>query len=594
MLYPEKLKDNEYIRMIALKRDKDGNVGQNEGDREIRYVKSFGAFQWFINKYRETHDVYNQIATNYGRKDGTITSQRMRKVIYLDFDRKDYPGMKDARDCTQMIKDKIPKLFLHGCINSGHGYHYYVSINPTCKIKEVVEINKALVSILGADIKAASPTQISRPPCTYNHKLDDGTYDYENKDKWSFVKVIDNRYKVGNQFKTFKLPYLSKLINYYNQGQENIRILERQKYDYENLNEYPCYLCVKKMLNEGADKGQRNFWHGRIVNMLKMEHYFDSQVYSLCQEYNLRCRPPKNKKIIEDDTKRFLEEEKYKLLGCYESFKPDDPHRKFVEDQCDKAFCGTYHNGAKISIADEKAAIINKKILTRKHFRETKGHEFLIVTLLEVYKNSFGRRGFRVRNLQELLYSSIKKRYCIGEKRLKDLLEGLQEKNYIEITPDKKKTDNFKECRLKMSRRLREFQQGSIRFYFSVANALIDGKISQIDYLIYIALVNNLDNGIKVTYDELAATIGLDELTPNEIGKHIRKLGKERCLVIEKQYTDKGYEWNKYKFINPYEVEEDNNINADLDKDENSSSVEEVDFSKERLLDYEIVLRPVV
>ena len=216
----------------------------------------------------------------------------------------------------------------------------------------------------------------------------------------------------------------------------------------------------------------------------------------------------------------------------------------------------------------------------------------MIVTLLEVYKNSFGRRGFRVRNLQELLYSSIKKRYCIGEKRLKELLEGLQEKNYIEIAPDKKKPDDFKECRLKMSRRLREFQQGSIRFYFSVANALIDGKISQIDYLIYIALVNNLDNGIKVTYDELAHTIGLDELTPNEIGKHIRKLGKERCLVIEKQYTDKGYEWNKYKFINPYE--EDNSVNTDMNNDERDNNLDGTDLNGDRLLDYEIVLRPVV
>ena len=35
MLYPEKLKDNEYIRMIALRRDKDGNVGKGDGDREI-------------------------------------------------------------------------------------------------------------------------------------------------------------------------------------------------------------------------------------------------------------------------------------------------------------------------------------------------------------------------------------------------------------------------------------------------------------------------------------------------------------------------------------------------------------------------------
>ena len=36
---------------------------------------------------------------------------------------------------------------------------------------------------------------------------------------------------------------------------------------------------------------------------------------------------------------------------------------------------------------------------------------------------------------------------------------------------------------------LNEFQQGYIEFYFTVANALIDGKISQTDYLVYLALV---------------------------------------------------------------------------------------------------------
>ncbi len=497
MLYPEKLKDNEFIRMIALRRNKDGEVGKDEGDKEIRYVNNFKSFQWFITEFRETHDVYNQIATNRGRRDGTIKSQRMRKVIYLDFDRKDYPNIKDARDCTQMIKDKIPKLFLHGCINSGHGYHYYISIQPACNIKEIVEINKTLVSILGADIKAVSPTQISRPPCTYNHKLDDGTYDYENKEKWSFVKVIDNRYKAGNQFKAFKLSYISRLINYYNQAQENIKMLEKQPYNYEILNEYPCYLCINKVLNEGADKGQRDFWLGRIVKMLQSNGgYFESQIYSICREYNAKCRPPKPKKIIEDDVKFYLEKD-YKLLGCYESFKTDDPHRRFVEDQCDKMFCSTYHNGAKISIAEGQAARINKKILKRKSFRETKGHEFLIVTLLEVYKNSFGRRGFRVKNLQDLLYSSIQKKNCIGERRLRELLEGLKKKNYIEITPDKKKPDDFKECHLKMSRCLREFQQGYVEFYFSIANALIDRKISQLDYIIYIALVDNLQDRRK-------------------------------------------------------------------------------------------------
>ena len=159
--------------------------------------------------------------------------------------------------------------------------------------------------------------------------------------------------------------------------------------------------------------------------------------------------------------------------------------------------------------------------------------------------------------MQELLYSSIQKKNCIGERRLQELLIGLKEKSYIEITPDKKKPNDFRESKLRLSRKLSEFQKGYIEFYFSIANALIDGKISQLDYVIYIALVNNLQDRKKVTYEELADTIGLDELTPNEIGKHIRKLSKERCLIIEKQYTDKGYEWNKYKLIDPKAVEED-------------------------------------
>ena len=78
-------------------------------------------------------------------------------------------------------------------------------------------------------------------------------------------------------------------------------------------------------------------------------------------------------------------------------------------------------------------------------------------------------------------------------------------------------------------------------------------------------MVNNLHDGRKVTYEELSETIGLDELTPNEIGKHIRRLSKERCLVIEKQYTDKGYEWNKYRFINPDKVEDTNDRTKDFE-----------------------------
>ena len=52
MLYPYKLKENEYIRMLALRRDKDGNVGSEKGDKIVSYVNNFEAYRSFIYKYR--------------------------------------------------------------------------------------------------------------------------------------------------------------------------------------------------------------------------------------------------------------------------------------------------------------------------------------------------------------------------------------------------------------------------------------------------------------------------------------------------------------------------------------------------------------
>lgn len=245
-------------------------------------------------------------------------------------------------------------------------------------------------------------------------------------------------------------------------------------------------------MNEGIEKGQRSFWHGRIVKLLQMEGYQESRIYSMCQEWNNRCRPPKSEKEIEDDTKNFLEED-YKLLGCYESIK-DHIKRKFVEAQCDKVYCGTYHNGAKISLEESNPAKIDKSILNNRNLQTMTGNEYLIITLLDVYDKSFGRRGFRIKNLKDLLYSSIQKKPCINDRLLKNILLHLSEKDWIVITPDKKKTA-FDESKIKLNKRLKEFRKGYIEFYFSIANALIDGKINQTHYLVFIALLRNLSDG---------------------------------------------------------------------------------------------------
>ena len=41
MLYPERLQENEYIRILALRRNKDGEVGKEKGDRVVACLKNF-------------------------------------------------------------------------------------------------------------------------------------------------------------------------------------------------------------------------------------------------------------------------------------------------------------------------------------------------------------------------------------------------------------------------------------------------------------------------------------------------------------------------------------------------------------------------
>ena len=564
MMFPSKLREKEYIRMVSIRKDKHGNPVATK----VGFVKNFEEYAAFVEKYKFTHDVYNQIATNRGDKDGKKTTQRQRRVLFLDFDGKDYPELHDASDFSSLIHEKLPQLFLHACVASGHGFHFYVSIKPTCKIDEVVALNKELVSILGADAKAALTTQITRVPCSYNHKQPDGSYDYEDREKWSYVKVVNNTYGVGSQFKCLDLAYIQKQIDYFYKEQENNTILKKVEWNYQELDDYPCYLCVQKVMHEGADQGQRNFWHGRIVKYLQMNGYTRSKIHSICKEYNKVCRPAKSEKVIEEDTNRFLDGD-YKLLGCYETFPIEDKHREWVEAQCDKVNCGTYHNGAKISIDKGGAARINKKVLFNKDLRTMTGNTYLILTLLDVYRESFGRQGFRVKNLKRFLCSSVTKKQCIADRLLKTLLLELENKKWIEIIPDPKQPKKFDECKLILTRRLKEFQKGYIEFYFSAAGALIDGRISQTDYIVFITLVRNLSDGKKVTYDQLADDLNMDA---HNVRKYIKKLEKERCLIIQKHRSDKGYYWNKYWIPNSdwsLAQSQDNGIPFATDAEEN-------------------------
>ena len=100
-MYPSTFREKEYVRLIALRRDLHGRVVSTK----VEFVKTFEDYAAFIQKYRYTHDVYNQLATNRGKENGTKTTQRQRKVLYLDFDQ--LRLLPDFGSAEPIVKDHV-------------------------------------------------------------------------------------------------------------------------------------------------------------------------------------------------------------------------------------------------------------------------------------------------------------------------------------------------------------------------------------------------------------------------------------------------------------------------------------------------------
>ena len=60
--------------------------------------------------------------------------------------------------------------------------------------------------------------------------------------------------------------------------------------------------------------------------------------------------------------------------------------------------------------------------------------------------------------------------------------------------------------------------------------------------------MRNLKDRKPVTYEQLADDLSMDA---QNVGKSIRKLRDERCLIVRKRYTESGKEYNQYQLTEP-------------------------------------------
>lgn len=596
MLYPEKLKDEEYVCLFMVKTDKEGNVQVDRNGNEIKfhkYVKSFEQYLEQVSKYKHNYHMYNALATVRMNKDGELhrreANMRQQRVLFIDFDKKDYPDYKDAHDFTRMIKDKLPDLFLHAYYDSGHGYHYYVIIPPTCKIREISELNKEICSLVGADTNACKVTQVARIPCTYNRKGAD------EKGRFPLVKEIDHYQKHPYEVRNFhpcNIDYIKRRVANAKKILEcELESKPLQKWDYGgdgfDIKYYPC-LCTEKILHEGADKGQRNTWLGRIISMLRNQGNTESQVREICLDWNTRCRPPKNPNTVRNEISGYLDREDiYKLNGCWDKI-PDQRVSEMVHAQCDKFHCMQAVQKKNISIEEDIGVKMSQKLLTDgrlRNDRETSlsGFEFLVMTILYKYIKPKSRTPFTINDLKKKMQwkKGGKWQLCMDIKTFKNTLNKLVEHHCIELvepTPEqcRKKKVTYDDTRIKIKRGLKELNDRYIEFYYSAARAFISKQITQNEFKVFLCIVNNIKDGKSCTMEDLDKILCIGK---SHIVEAIKNLETAQCIDVVQYRSDKGKWYNLYsqKHTDKYNDETFNDNNIDIKVDTPNSKVVGID-----------------
>lgn len=611
MLFPEELRETEYVCLLMMKTDSQGNKVLDRDGNEVKfhkYVKSFEQYEETINKYKHNFHIYNAITTVKEDKNGKLhrreVNLRQRRVLFIDFDKKDYPDLTDAHDFTKMIKDKLPDLFLHAYYDSGHGYHYYVIIPPTCKIREINDLNKEICSLVGADTNACKVTQVARVPCTYNRKRVD------ERGRFPLVKEIDhyknNPYAVKH-FHPCNIDYIKRRV-------ENAKkILEQEleskpleKWDYAGNGwdalQYPC-LCTEKILREGADKTERNVWLGRIISMLRFNGATEAKVREICLEWNTKCRPPKNPKEVRKEIDVYLDKEEiYKLNGCWEKI-PDPRVSEIVHAQCDKFHCIQSVQKKNISIEEDIGVKMSQKLLTDGRLRNDRenslsGFEFLIMTIMYKYIKPGSRSPFTVKELKlKMQYKkSGKWQLCMDIKTFKDTLEKLVEHRCIEMveaTPEqcRKKKITYDDTRIKIKRGLKELNDRYIEFYYSAARAFISKQITQNEFKVFLCIVNNIKDGKSCTMEDLDRILRIGR---THIWDAIQNLQSAQCIDVIQHKSSMGKWYNLYsqKHTDKYDEKTFNDVirvdvpNSNITniEDANVNGKEDIDDGEEILV----------
>jgi len=479
------------------------------------WVRTFKKFEKMIKRYKPYSDIYICVATT--KKDlGAEKDLLRRQVLMCDFDiyKEESPHYgQSIEEAVKQIKKKMPDLYNHAIVCTGGGIHVYVAIEPTSEVRRASNVNKEIAAILGADLSACSVTQLVRVPETINYKYDKDSNpisETKSDEKGKPVSIYNKEIKIT---KPYTLEALERLIS-----KQEKQHPELHKVDWHKT---APYHCIEKMLNEGADKGERNFCLGRITKCLqdiKGYRYINAKKKVL--EWNKLCRPPKSEREVKQDFESYWNND-YHLLGCS---VPDENKQAILNNYCDRYHCKTIRYG-EFAKSKGETFKMNNKLLETSVMRRLNGCHYLILSVLHIADH-----GLTLAQINEKITGTTSKP-CISPNTLRKVLNELAYK-YISYTN-----------KIYELTKIANYGKGYTRFNHSTSGFLINRIVTPQEYLVYLAITKNLQHNIDVSYDTLSRQLEIDK---QNIKKLVNSLDKSEMLIKEKANTAKGFKCNRY------------------------------------------------
>ena len=501
---------NEYITITRI--DNNNRVDEKHFDNID------DAVTYALRKDKAYWNTYYSVTSTDGTGRAT-DNLKTRSCIVLDFDKKQLGDNFNHIDILH--KFKSIRCYYHCIVDSGHGYHVYIFIEPTTDLEAVEQVTKCLAVATGADSKATLKTQLMRVPGTVNIK-EAGTKNHKQ------VKIV----YLADDDTVKRLPIDHYQYNYVTERnrQTNIEYVMRDDHTPQ---------CVRDIIITGSNTGDRNADLQTIVVALKRQGKTLAEVRAVIDEWLANTEAMSDL----DYQVEYMYNNLYNgTLNCRECPHKGDCYT--VEDDF-------VNDSPKFKIPNRDLKTITNSRSTRKGVKKVMNGNMLVV--YGVLANH--TKGlYRDELIQELTYKGDNKeavdnaKCCFSDKTLKQTIEQLKDNGFIEET----KINRRSFYKLKSNRVKDDLK---VKISFGAVYECIKGRITptELELYCYMKYLNHIKpkkrgdipRAITVTQEQLAHDLGVDRTV---ITKMIQKLLNEKYISINyiAKSANNNFMYNSY------------------------------------------------